>query len=106
MERKAFLSTAAGIGGILAAASAALAAPDAAAVPIATMVPRPGATPWRRNGQWSNQNIHNIRIRLETVIDQLSHDQHDYDGHRARALQLCQQARQELLLAEHADPNK
>jgi hypothetical protein len=108
MERKTFLSTAAGIGGILAAASAALASAPMAAAPIATMVPRPGATPtpWRRGGYHSNKNIRTVRMHLEHVIDELSHDQHDYEGHRLKALNLCQQARQELLLAEQADPNK
>jgi hypothetical protein len=108
MERKAFLSTAAGIGGILAGASAALAAPISVAPPVATMVPRPGVTgtpnpsTWHRNDYKSNRNIRNVRRHLEHVIDELSHDQHDYGGHRVKALELLNQARSELLLAEQA----
>lgn len=52
-------------------------------------------------GQWrSNYNIHNVRIRLENVIDTLQRDRHDYGGQRVQAIQLLQQARQHLLEAE------
>jgi len=52
-------------------------------------------------GQWhSNRNIHYVRHRLEMVIDNLQRDQHDYGGHRVAALNLLQQAREQLLQAE------
>ena len=102
MERKTFLATAAGIGASIAAASAALGAPvpvGSTPTPSTTMQPKT----WRRNGSMSNHNIHAIRKHLERVIDELQHDQHDYAGHRVKALDLLNQARQELLLAEQSD---
>lgn len=107
MERKTFLATAAGIGASIAAASAALSAPVPAPVgatptPAGTMKPRS----MRRNGAMSNRNIREIRKHLEHVIDELQHDQHDYAGHRVKALDLLNQARQELLLAEQSDTGK
>jgi len=108
MERKAFISAAAGVGSILAAASAALAASTTVAPPVATMAPVPPGTataapkPWHRNDFKSNRNIRLVRTHLEHVIDELQHDQHDYAGHRVKALQLLEQARQELMQAEQA----
>jgi hypothetical protein len=103
MERKAFISAAAGLSGILAATSAALAVPSGAA-PIQTMAPNPNGTtrPYQRNEQHSNENIRRVRRHLEKVIDELQHDNHDYGGHRVQALQLLEQARQQLLDAEQA----
>ena len=103
MERKAFIAAAAGAGGLLATAAAALAAPTSAA-PVQTMAPNPNAStkPWERGEYKSNRNIHMVRRHLEHVIDELQHDQHDYGGHRVKALDLLQQARQELLLAEQS----
>ena len=108
MERKHFLATAATMGAVLATAGAALAAPvpttTGAPVPGSTMHPRPGTNNnWKRTDKGSNHNIHQIRKHLEHVIDELQHDQHDYAGHRQRALDLLNQARQELLAAEQAD---
>src|SRR5258708_8512118 len=101
MERRRFLGTVAGVGGLLAAASAALAAPSGSSgVPVGAPSPAPTGSPkhiWRRNESKSNKNIRQIRKHLDKVIDELQHDQHDYAGHRARALDLLQQARQELL---------
>jgi hypothetical protein len=105
MERKTFLATAAGLGASIAAVSAALGAPVPAGstpTPSATMQPRTH----RRNGAASNHNVHEIRKHLERVIDELQHDQHDYAGHRLKALDLLNQARQELLLAEQSDTGK
>lgn len=104
MERKKFLAAAAGLGASIAAVSAAIAAPvpvpaGSTPTPSATMQPRMH----RRNGAASNRNIHEIRKHLEHVIDELQHDQHDYAGHRLKALDLLNQARQELLLAEQSD---
>lgn len=105
MERRRFLVSVAGVGGLLAAASAALAAPVGSAgggVPVGAPSPAPSPKHWHRNESKSNKNIREIRKHLDKVIDELQHDQHDYAGHRARALDLLQQARQELLLAEQA----
>lgn len=96
MERKRFLAAAAGAGAVLAAASAALAAP----APTNTMAP---THTWQRREARSNRNIRMVRKHLEHVIDELQHDQHDYGGHRVKALDLLNQAREELLLAEQAD---
>jgi len=102
MERKQFLGTVAGAGAVLAAATAALAG-------VPSGVPSPATTGtagsrhgWRRNETKSNENIRMVRKHLDKVIDELQHDQHDYNGHRARALDLLNQARQELLQAEQA----
>ena len=103
MERKHFLATAAAVGGLLATAGAALAAP----VPTSSSAPGTGGSPgphtWHRNDMKSNRNIRQIRKHLEHVIDELQHDQHDYAGHRQKALDLLNQARNELLLAEQSD---
>lgn len=52
------------------------------------------------NQQHSNHNIAYVRRRLEEAIDHLQNDQHDYGGHRVQALQLLQQARQQLMQAQ------
>ena len=98
MERKNFLATAAGIGAALAAASTALGAALPTPMPGSTLPPHA-----RRNARASDANIRRVRRRLERVIDELQHDQHDYGGHRQRALDFLNQARQELLLAEQSD---
>jgi hypothetical protein len=95
MERKRFLAAATGVGAALAAVSAALGAPVAAP----TMAP----SRWMRGEGRSNHNVRMVRKHLEHVIDELQHDQHDYGGHRVKALDLLNQARQELLLAEQAE---
>ena len=110
MERKRFLGTVAAIGGVMAAAAAA--APAAFAAPSSGA---PGSNPspmptgstepkhsWRRNDTKSNENIKMVRRHLDKVITELQHDQHDYAGHRAKALDLLNQARQELLAAEQS----
>ena len=69
------------------------------AVQAQTTYPMPQSTAPR--GEWgSNHSISRVRYRLERVIDNLQRDQHDYGGHRVKALELLQQARQELLAAE------
>ncbi len=83
MERKRFLSTAAGVAATIAVAGAALADPT----------PSPMAT---RGGRRSDQNLARVRHHLEKAIDELQHDQHDYCGHRARSIDLLQQARTEI----------
>lgn len=86
MERKRFLAAAAGVGAVLASASAAFA--DATPMPM-------------RGEHASNANVRHIRERLEEVIDNLSRDQHDYGGHREKALDFLQKAREQLLAAEN-----
>ena len=78
--------------------------------PIATPMPpvpapRPSKSPgtWRRNENNSARNIRRVRHHLEHVIDELQHDQNDYNGHRAQAMTLLQQAREQLLEAEQYD---
>ncbi len=59
--------------------------------------------PYRRGERGGARNIYQVRIRLERLLDQLQRDPHDYGGHRVAAIQLMQQARQQLLLAEQWD---
>jgi len=102
MERKQFLGTVAGVGAVLAAATAAVAGVPSGVpspVPTGSMPPKHG---FRRDQGKSNANIRMIRKHLDRVIDELQHDQHDYSGHRAKALDLLNQARQELLQAEQS----
>ena len=56
-----------------------------------------------RGERGSARNIYQIRIRLEHLIDELQRDQRDFGGHRVQAIELMQQARQQLLLAEQWD---
>jgi hypothetical protein len=108
MERKGFLTAAIGVATAMAAtALTAAAAPTSLVVP-ATMAPRPRAS-GMQGEYWSNRNVSRTRIKLEHVIDELNRDQHDYGGHRVKALDLLRQARQELLAAEafeKAHPNQ
>jgi Spy/CpxP family protein refolding chaperone len=103
MERKGFLTAAIGVATAMAAtAIAAAAAPPV--VPPPTMAPRPMPSgQWRRGENLSNHNIAHVRVKLERVIDELQHDQRDYDGHREKALDLLRRARTELLAAENWD---
>jgi hypothetical protein len=103
MERKQFLGSVAGAGALLTMASAALAVPVS---PVGAPSPQPSGAPkrgFRRDEAKSNKNIREIRRHLDKVIDELQHDQHDYAGHREKALDLLNRARQELLQAEQAD---
>ncbi len=107
MERRRFLGAVAGVGALLTVASAALAAPGGTSGGSPGGVPSPAPTGspkhnWRRNDSKSNKNIREVRKHLDKVIDELQHDQHDYAGHRAKALDLLNQARQELLAAEQS----
>jgi hypothetical protein len=104
MERRRFLGSVAGVGALLTMASVALAAP-VGSTPGGMPSPGPTASPkhnWRRNDSKSNKNIREIRKHLDKVIDELQHDQHDYAGHREKALDLLNRARQELLAAEQS----
>jgi hypothetical protein len=69
-----------------------------------TPMPATSARPmWQRGEGRSNYNIHRVRRRLERLIDELSHDQRDYGGHRVQAINFLQQARTQLLQAEQFD---
>jgi hypothetical protein len=59
--------------------------------------PATSASPtWERGEYSSNYNIRQVRQRLEGMIDQLQHDQRDYNGHRIFAIQYLQKARTQL----------
>jgi len=76
MKRKDFLVTAAGAAATVAASAAAFAQ--------------------TRGEVGSARNLQDVRARLEALIDQLQHDQHDYGGFRVRAIGAMAQARQDL----------
>jgi hypothetical protein len=57
-----------------------------------------------RNDCASNSNLAYVHRRLDGAIDQLQHDQRDYSGHRVAAINDLQNARNELVAAEQADP--
>jgi len=84
MDRKNFLGAAAGAATAVAAAASALGA---------SPTPNPM---WTRGEHRSDTNLQRVRRHLERVIDELQHDQHDYCGHRERAIDLLQQARAEI----------
>jgi hypothetical protein len=108
MERKGFLTAAIGAATAMAATALTAAAAPGSVVAPATMAPRPRSS-GMQGEYWSNRNVSRTRIKLEHVIDDLNRDQHDYGGHRVRALDLLRQARQELLAAEafeKAHPNQ
>ncbi len=48
----------------------------------------------------SDRNLARVHRRLDGAIDQLGHDQHDYDGHRVAAMNDLQGARQQIVSAE------
>ena len=48
----------------------------------------------------SNRDLRHVRSWVERMIDQLQRDQHDYDGHRIRAIADMQAARTQLVAAE------
>ncbi|MBV8726580.1 MAG: hypothetical protein JO233_02250 [Candidatus Eremiobacteraeota bacterium] len=89
------------VSGLLATALIAGAATTQTAPAAAQTVAAPN--PYLRGERGSARNIYRVRIRLERLIDQLNNDQRDYGGHRVAAIQLMQQARQQLLLAEQWD---
>lgn len=56
-----------------------------------------------RGERGSSENIRRVRREVERSIDQLQRDNRDFGGHRAQAVELLQQARAQLLLAEQYD---
>ena len=105
MERKHFLAAAAGT---CAMAVAALAARAGTPVPVVATTPFPGYSsppyppgysprPYRHRGErGSDTDIRHVFRRLETVIDDLQRDAHDYCGHREQAIDFLQRARDQL----------
>ncbi len=57
---------------------------------------------WRRGDCRSGHNLAHVHRRLDGVIDQLSHDQKDYGGHRVTAISDLQAARTEIETAEQS----
>lgn len=57
-----------------------------------------GANWTRRQGR-SNENVEFTRRYVEKAIDMLSHDRHDYNGYRVKAIGALQAARSQLLAA-------
>lgn len=53
-----------------------------------------------RNQPGSNRDVWRVRAWVERMIAQLERDQHDYDGHRVRAITDMQSARTQLVAAE------
>lgn len=95
MIRKKFLAAAAGTAAAVAAGGAAL---GANVYPLSAYTPAPGLTPgpYRRGQYRSDRNLRVIFRHVERIIDMLQRDQHDYCGHRVRAIGYLQQAREEL----------
>jgi len=57
------------------------------------------------NGQQSDNNLRYARARVERDIDSLQRDQHDYNGHRVKAIGDLQNARNQLMTALTYDRN-
>ena len=66
----------------------------------AQMTPVPYSSGGLRTERGSQLNVRHVRQKLETLIDELQRDQRDYGGHRVQAIDMMQQARQQLLAAE------
>lgn len=56
-----------------------------------------------RGERGSARNLWAVRRQLERSIDQLQRDRHDYGGHRVQAIELMQQARNQIVAAEQYD---
>ncbi|MBV8172006.1 MAG: hypothetical protein JO219_08760 [Candidatus Eremiobacteraeota bacterium] len=57
------------------------------------------------SGPQSDSNLRWAQTRVERDIDMLQRDQHDYDGHRVKAIEDFQDARGQLALALRYDRN-
>ncbi|MBV9438473.1 MAG: hypothetical protein JOZ24_00625 [Candidatus Eremiobacteraeota bacterium] len=88
------LATAGALAGILAGS-------QVSAQPVPVNVP--GARMHLRGDRSSDRNLLQVRRRLEALIDQLQRDQHDYAGHRVKAIDDLQMARNEIEAALRAD---
>ena len=73
----------------------------AAAVAAGTFAVGISAAPASAEPQcFSNQSVSQVHHRLDGAIDQLQHDDRDYGGHRAAAVDELAKARQQFLAAE------
>jgi len=63
-------------------------------VPVATTVPV-----HVRGERGSARNLLAVRRRLEALIDQMQHDQRDYNGNREKAIDALQSARGDIQAA-------
>ena len=63
--------------------------------------PSPNPTLQVRGQMGSNHNLAQIEQRLNNIINQLAHDQSDYGGHKAKAMQMLRAAQGQLNKAEH-----
>ncbi len=86
-----------GFAATLALAAAITAVPAMALTPA----PSPNPAPQVRGQMGSNRNLAQIEQRLNNIIDQLAHDQSDYGGHKAKAMQMLRAAQEQLNKAEH-----
>lgn len=83
MERKSFLAAAGALAAVAAGASPSLAR--------------------LKGGSASDNNLNAVRHRLESYIDQLRRDAHDFGGHRDNAIEWLQRAINELEAAVRYD---
>lgn len=88
----------AALSGVLVAGAA-----SAQSVNVGQNAPLSAITHHYRGERGSSANIRRVRREVERSIDQLQNDSHDFGGHRAQAVELLQQARAQLLLAEQYD---
>jgi len=60
----------------------------------------PTTAPAHHRGEGgSARNLISVRRRLERLIDQMQHDQHDYNGNRVKAISDLQAARADIVAA-------
>ena len=62
-----------------------------------------GLQPALRGERGSAHDIRSVERRLERMIANLKHDQRDYGGHRVKAIDLLEQADQQLQAALQVD---
>jgi opacity protein-like surface antigen len=76
-----------------------------AAALFAALSTTASAFAWERPPIGSDDNLRYSRAYVEQAVDMLSHDQSDYDGHRAAAMNDIQAAREDLSVALQYDRN-
>jgi hypothetical protein len=59
-----------------------------------------GAQVYERGQYGSNRNMWNVDSQIRNAIGQLQHDDRDYGGHRAQAIDDLQAARNQIVAAE------
>ena len=55
------------------------------------------------SANWSDENLRYTRYYVEQGVDELNHDQHDYNGHRVAAIAEMQAAREDIVAALASD---